>query len=243
MNVSVVDISSLALTPKDVIVRLLCAMLIGIIIGTEREYTHRPAGMRTHMLVAIGACAVMITSQMIFCQYYAFGAMPDPARLSAQVIAGVGFLGAGTILREGTTIKGLTTAASVWTVACLGIAVGGGYYAVGFMGAACMFVTLTLFEWIQKKLMRSRDATYSFCISCIDVVQMLEQVSDIATKSDSRVISIHVDPDKNSDSERVSLSFTADFSGRHANERMQKFFAELNNSPWAHSVHMEKSRI
>ena len=101
----------------DIMLRLLCAMLIGVVIGTEREYTHRPAGMRTHMLVALGACAVMITSQLIFFQYRPFGATPDPARLSAQVITGVGFLGAGTILREGTSIKGLTTAASIWAVA------------------------------------------------------------------------------------------------------------------------------
>lgn len=242
MNASVIDLSSLALSPKDVVIRLFCAMLIGIIIGIEREYTHRPAGLRTHMLVAIGACAVAITSQLIFWQYREFGATPDPARLSAQVIAGVGFLGAGTILREGSTIKGLTTAASVWTVACLGIAVGGGYYAVGFTGAFFMLITLTVFETIQKKFMHSRDAMYYFKVSCNDVVKMLEHVSETAEKSDSRVISIHVDPDKNDD-EKVSLSFTADFSGRHANERMQKFFAEINNSQWAHSVRMEKSLI
>ena len=117
-------LATVTLQPKQIIVRLLVALLLGAIIGTEREYTHRPAGMRTHMLVALGACAVMITGQSIFCQYYPLGAMPDPARLAAQVIAGVGFLGAGTILRDGTSIKGLTTAASVWTVACLGVAVG-----------------------------------------------------------------------------------------------------------------------
>lgn len=107
------DLTPLILTPWDVILRLLCAMLVGAVIGTEREYTHRPAGMRTHMLVSLGACAVMITSQMIFAQYRPFGATPDPARLSAQVITGVGFLGAGTIMREGATVKGLTTAASL----------------------------------------------------------------------------------------------------------------------------------
>ena len=109
-------IETVMLSPTEIIVRLLAAMLLGAVIGTEREYTHRPAGMRTHMLVALGACAVMITGQMIFCQYYPLGATPDPARLAAQVIAGVGFLGAGTIMRDGLSIKGLTTAASVWAV-------------------------------------------------------------------------------------------------------------------------------
>ena len=78
---SAVDLSSLTLTPWEIIIRLAGAMVIGAIIGTEREYTHRPAGMRTHMLVALGSCAVMVTSQLMFVQYHAFGASPDPARL------------------------------------------------------------------------------------------------------------------------------------------------------------------
>ena len=93
------DLSALALTPWEIALRMLCAMLIGVVIGTEREYTHRPAGMRTHMLVSLGACAVMVTSQALFYQYRVYGATPDPARLSAQVITGVGFLGAGTIMK------------------------------------------------------------------------------------------------------------------------------------------------
>ena len=84
--VAVVDVSALALGPLDIALRMFTAMLIGAVIGTEREYTHRPAGMRTHMLVALGACAVMTTSQLIFWQYRVYGATPDPARLSAQVI-------------------------------------------------------------------------------------------------------------------------------------------------------------
>ena len=82
----------------EICLRLACAMLVGLVIGTEREYTHRPAGMRTHILVALGACVVSITGEIIFNHYNTLGAFPDPARLSAQVITGVGFLGAGTIV-------------------------------------------------------------------------------------------------------------------------------------------------
>ena len=78
--------------------RLLCAMIVGTLIGLEREYTHRPAGLRTHILVALGACVVSILGESLFTHYHALGASPDPARLSAQVITGVGFLGAGTIM-------------------------------------------------------------------------------------------------------------------------------------------------
>ena len=73
----------------DICLRLACAMLVGLVIGTEREYTHRPAGMRTHILVALGACVVSITGEIIFNHYNSLGAFPDPARLSAQVITGV----------------------------------------------------------------------------------------------------------------------------------------------------------
>ena len=113
LTAAAVGADLLVLDWKQVCMRFLCAMVVGVVIGTEREYTHRPAGMRTHILVALGACAVMVTGQLIFVDYKPFGGTPDPARLAAQVITGVGFLGAGTILREGANVKGLTTAASL----------------------------------------------------------------------------------------------------------------------------------
>lgn len=107
-------VEAMQLSPLEIGLRLVFAMILGLIVGIEREYTHRPAGMRTHILVALGSCVVMLTGHMIFAQYYPYGATPDPARLAAQVIAGVGFLGAGTIMRDGASVKGLTTAASLW---------------------------------------------------------------------------------------------------------------------------------
>ena len=215
-------------------------MLVGAIIGTEREYTHRPAGMRTHMLVSLGACVVMLTSQMIFYQYRVYGATPDPARLSAQVITGVGFLGAGTIMKEGPSIKGLTTAASVWAVACLGVAAGGGYYAVAMIGTLCMMVTLTVFEWLQKKLMHDRYELYMFSVDCTSVVSALEVISRLAALADARLTSIQVDGAEEGEYE---INFKADFSGRHASERMQKFFAGLNEHGSITSVKSERSRM
>ena len=116
----------------DTILRILLSMFIGGLIGWERENTHRPAGLRTHMLVAVGSCVVMqlgaYNSTHIGAQFNI-----DPSRLGAQVISGIGFLGAGTILKEGTTIKGLTTAASLWVVACLGLTIGAGAYTLQFL--------------------------------------------------------------------------------------------------------------
>ena len=237
--VAVVDVSALALGPLDIALRMFTAMLIGAVIGTEREYTHRPAGMRTHMLVALGACAVMTTSQLIFWQYRVYGATPDPARLSAQVITGLGFLGAGTIMREGPTIKGLTTAASIWATGCLGVAVGGGYYSVAIVGGVCILVTLIIFEWLQKKIMHNRYALYLFSVTCADVAATLEVINTLASETDALVNSVHVDEQK----EGFKIRFKADFGGRHANERVQKFFAELSEDKHTSSVTSDRSRM
>jgi len=136
----------------EICLRLLCAMVVGLIIGTEREYTHRPAGMRTHILVALGSCAVMITGQLIFFQYRDFGATPDPARLSAQVITGVGFLGAGTIIvTKRNQIKGLTTAAGLWAAAAVGLALGIGFYEGALTAGLAIYLILTALQrWDDK---------------------------------------------------------------------------------------------
>lgn len=235
-----VDVSALALGPLDIALRMLCAMLIGAVIGTEREYTHRPAGMRTHMLVALGACAVMITSQLIFWQYRSYGATPDPARLSAQVITGMGFLGAGTIMKEGATIKGLTTAASIWATACMGIAIGGGYYSVGIIGSVCMMIILVIFEWLQKKLMENHYELYRFTVRCEDVVVVLDLINRLAAAGDAAVTSIQVDEEEDHEYE---IHFRANFGGRHADDRMHKFFAELSSNVHTNSVISDRSRV
>ena len=226
--------SVLPLGAGEIILRLLGAMLIGIIIGTEREYTNRPAGMRTHMLVAIGSCAVAVTGQLIFLQYYQFGAMPDPARLSAQVIAGVGFLGAGTILREGFSVKGLTTAASIWSVACLGIAVGGGYYVLAAAGTVCIFITLTLFDYLQKKMLRISKETYYIIVSCTDVAAALNAVDALVKKcGGTKISSMEVNAE---DAEGVTIRFTVIFNGRDVCKRPPEFVASLSAEPFVTAV-------
>lgn len=235
------DLSALELSVWDILLRLMCAMLIGAMIGTEREFTHRPAGMRTHMLVAVGACAVMITSQLIFWQYRAYGATPDPARLSAQVITGIGFLGAGTIMKEGPTIKGLTTAASIWAVACLGVAVGGGYYAVGLVGAGCMMVTLVIFEKLQNLLMKNHYALYTYSVTCEDIVYTLDLIHRLAVAADATVTSTEVEQDEGKGT--FHICFKANFGGRAAGERMQKFFSDLASDPHTISVTQDRTRM
>jgi putative Mg2+ transporter-C (MgtC) family protein len=140
----------------EALIRILIALACGGIIGYEREHKNRPAGLRTHMLVCIGAALVMIVSQYLFTKYSP--GVTDPARLGAQVISGIGFLGAGTIIRDRFSVKGLTTAATLWVVACIGLAVGSGYYLMGIIVTGIIFLTLILFRKLERilKVKRSR---------------------------------------------------------------------------------------
>ncbi|MDR3766612.1 MAG: MgtC/SapB family protein [Butyricicoccus sp.] len=130
----------------EVAVRLLLAMCIGGGIGWERARSHHPAGIRTHMLVTIGAAVVMLLGSQTVGEF-AGTANSDPARLGAQVISGIGFLGAGTIMKEGRSVRGLTTAATLWVAACLGLAMGAGQYVVAFGGFLVAMLALRMFKF------------------------------------------------------------------------------------------------
>ncbi len=115
------------MTVYEVIIRLSLACILGALIGLERESLNRPAGLRTYTLVCVGSALAMIVSLDMYFKYYQT-VNADPGRIAAQVISGIGFLGAGTIMREGATVRGLTTAAGLWVVACIALAVGAGLY-------------------------------------------------------------------------------------------------------------------
>ena len=211
----------------EICLRLLCAMLVGLVIGTEREYTNRPAGMRTHILVALGACVVALTGQMLFNEYRVLGATPDPARLTAQVITGVGFLGAGTIMREGSTVKGLTTAASVWTVACLGVAAGYGYYSIAFAGLVFALITLTILELLQHHLPGRKHTHEEYALDCEDITLALALIYD-QSKS-HRAYVLHTLAEKTDLGYRVT--FRAEFPGAFHKRRRERFFSALATAP------------
>ena len=132
----------------SIAIRLSLAVLLGGIIGLERGATRHPAGFRTHILVCMGAALAMLTNQFI---YDTFSTVVDPARMGAQVITGVGFLGVGTILvTANKKIKGLTTAAGLWASACLGLAAGIGFYDGAILGGIAVFVSLALLPKIEN---------------------------------------------------------------------------------------------
>ena len=151
------------LTYLAVGLRIVAALLMGGILGLERGMKNRPAGLRTYMLVCVGSCLIMMTNQYI---YQATGT-GDPTRMSAQVVSGIGFLGAGTIVvTQRNQIKGLTTAAGLWACAAAGLALGIGFYEAAVIGGVPIFVVLTLLHrWDDRMHRKGRAFNLYFELS------------------------------------------------------------------------------
>lgn len=132
----------------ELVIRLVVSAVIGGFIGIEREVSNRPAGLRTHILVSVGSTLIMLVSIFGFDD-------GDPARLASQVVSGIGFLGAGTIIRTGNDVRGLTTAASLWVCAGIGLAIGAGYYLGGVITAVIILISLILLGNVENKVTRN----------------------------------------------------------------------------------------
>jgi len=139
-------------TQIELTVRLIVALLLGAVIGWERELQRMPAGFRTHALVSLGSAIFTVISA------YAFtGSSADPTRVAAQIVSGIGFLGGGAILHYGGTVRGLTTAASLWAVAAVGMAAGAGLFVVAAVSAVLVIVALEVFQRIERFAKRRLD--------------------------------------------------------------------------------------
>lgn len=141
----------------ELIARLVIAALLGGVIGIERERMSWAAGLRTHMLVCVGSTLIMIVSAYGFADVLRSGVVLDPSRMAAQVVSGIGFLGAGAILARGEVIRGLTTAASVWAVAGIGLAVGGGLYTAAIAATIIILIILAGIKPLEKRFIGSRQ--------------------------------------------------------------------------------------
>lgn len=160
-----------------VALRILAAVIIGGLLGLEREMKNRAAGLRTYMLVCTGSCLIMLTNQYIF-QTAGAG---DPVRMGAQVISGIGFLGAGTIIvTRRNQIKGLTTAAGLWTAAGVGLAIGIGFYEAAVIGALAISFVMTLMQKLDNRMRRKsrRIEIYVEISSQLSLGSFLQQLRD-----------------------------------------------------------------
>ena len=131
-----------------ILVRIVLSVALGFVLGFERELYKRPAGLRTHILVCVASCLIMLVSM------YGFDG-GDPARLAAQVVSGIGFLGAGAIIRGDKDIKGITTAATIWMSAMIGLACGNGFYFGAIVVTVCALIILTIFRGFETRMAAS----------------------------------------------------------------------------------------
>jgi len=162
----------------EIALRLFVALLLGGLVGFERESHNRPAGFRTHILVCAGAALIMMLSAYGFTDMAGNRYMVDPSRIAAQVVTGVGFLGAGTILQQRGSIRGLTTAASIWVVSGIGLAAGIGFYAGAVMTTFVVLVSLLLLGRIEKAILSQRRLK-SLQIRAKDQPGLLGKISGI----------------------------------------------------------------
>ena len=174
------------LTPLVVLTRIGLAIVLGGIVGMEREMHGRDAGFRTHILVCIGSALIMLVSMYGFPDSFGF----DHGRLAAQVVSGIGFLGAGTIMREGSSVRGLTTAACLWVVAGVGLAVGAGYYVGAIAGALAAVLTLEVLDRVEHRFLTG--GPWRIRVTALDRPGLLATISSVLSHhhADIRTVSI-----------------------------------------------------
>jgi len=176
---------------------------LGSLIGLEREINGQPAGLRTHMILAVGAALAAIIS-IYYSQFISSPNLPsDPGRIVAQVVSGVGFLGAGAILRAGLTIKGLTTASSLWTTAIIGIACGSGYYELASITTATVFIILTIINKIEGLFLTSYK-THTLKVTLDDRPGIINEIKEMLERKKVKVMELNASM-PNKDTLKLSL--------------------------------------
>lgn len=199
MNVEVLNWSFDWQSILNVFVKTSLALLCGGVIGIERGRKKRPAGFRTYMLVCLGATLVMMTNDYI-CQMYGSG---DVARMGAQVVNGIGFLGAGTIITTGhNKVKGLTTAAGLWASACIGLAIGSGYYEGAIIGTLMIVVIMVVLHSFDRRMLASTRVVMLYAeVQQMDVIRRLN-----AFMKEKQVIVDEMETEKTDSSENIKLA-------------------------------------
>lgn len=211
----------MVITNHDIIMRLLIALIVGGLTGLERERSHQFAGFRTHILVSVGSCITSITSLSLFFQYNSYSNI-DPARLSAQVLSGVGFLGAGAILKTSNGIRGLTTAAGIWATACIGIAVGYGYYILAISAWLFVMVTLYILKNIDKMIFKKKQTIFNIKT---DNIEIISSIYEMFQRSQISVKNIEI----NSDISNIKINLLTVHDRRIVLDEVIKELSKLKN--------------
>lgn len=231
------------ITYFDVILRFAIAMLIGTVIGVQRERSRHPAGIRTHMLVALSACIVMTTGQLIMLTQRQYGGGFDPMRLGCQIIPGIGFLGTGTIIHERGSIKGVTSAASLWVTACIGLCAGAGYYGAAILGTALVLLILSALKLLHT---RHRSAPHSVALIKLqtadaDAAAALIRRLALRHNGETARLARTADDDELTDDGMTMLVASLTFSGTTREYDLEQFAYDLSTR--LSSSHLEIGMI
>jgi putative Mg2+ transporter-C (MgtC) family protein len=178
------------ITDLEIIFRLILASLLGGVVGLEREVHGRPAGVRTYLILSLGSALIMVLSEYLFLKYRTgvpgINLQVDPGRIAAQAITGIGFLGAGVIIRYKDTIRGLTTAACVWVVCAVGLAIGSGFYLFGSVVTGLTVISLVGLKRFERRL--PKDWYQQMEVVSRDVPGQIDRIQEIIEKHDFKVI-------------------------------------------------------
>lgn len=215
----------------ELVLRLLAAAGLGSLIGAERERLVWAAGLRTHMLVCVGACLFMIVSAFGFKDVLnSSHVILDPSRVAAQVVSGIGFLGAGSILLRGDVVRGLTTAASLWTVGAIGLAIGGGLYVEAVSATVIILIILAgikpLEEWLQRK-----SHTHEIHVRCVRgklPIHILDQTLGYRARRISRYV---CNPSEDGEADEIGITLK-----RLSQEDVGEIVRLLSTLPDIHDV-------
>ncbi len=177
---------------QEIGIKILLVFLCGGLIGIERGHKKRPAGFRTHVLVCMGAMTIMLMSSQMYDYYYInYNHLIDPSRIGAQVVSGVGFLGAGTIMKSGTNIRGLTTAATIWTVAIIGLVIGAGYYILAICVSFLLGVVLMLFSSIERIITRKKKV-YEIHVKLLNKNKILGAINFLLAQYEIKILDLQI---------------------------------------------------
>jgi putative Mg2+ transporter-C (MgtC) family protein len=201
----------------DVALRLGVAALLTGLVGLEREWRERAAGLRTHMLVGVGSALFTIVSAYAWADFVfdrTQGTVFDPTRIAAQIVTGIGFLGAGAIIRQGLSIRGLTTAAGLWVAAAIGMAVGAGYWAAALLATAVVLVGLGPLRIAEGWVVRRRQQEGGTLEVDLRPDQPLAPVLAMLEERKARVSRIHLEEEEDGRELRLEVRMPTGVSGR-----------------------------
>ena len=217
--------------PTEIISRLALGGIIGGLIGFEREVHGRAAGFRTQLLVCVAAVLIMVTSENYY--YYISNLDPslriDPARIAAGALIGIGFLGAGVIIKSGYAVRGLTTAASIWIVSAIGLAIGGGLYLEGVVTAAITIIALTVLRAVERKITGVRFKTISISTPLMEDTE--DTITSIITNCNFTIHTISYEKDRAN--EEITYHFAVSTQNRN---NVRQLFMNLNSQEFINTL-------